>query len=75
MFEGSQLGIQLAAVTELLLTRLQDQLATAQAAVAEAGVKLGEEQEARRDFLRQFQAKSKAALAERVELEQQVCQS
>ena len=52
---------------------LQDQLAAAQAAVAEAGVKLGEEQEARRDFLRQFQAKSKAALAERVELEHQVC--
>ena len=56
-----------------LPTHPQDQLAAAQAAVAEAGVKLGEEQEARRDFLRQFQAKSKAALAERVELEHQVC--
>lgn len=61
-----------AAMPELAPINLQDQLAAAQAAVAEAGVKLGEEQEARRDFLRQFQAKSKAALAERVELEHQV---
>lgn len=36
---------------------------------------MGEEQEGRREFLRQFQAKSKAALAERVELEQQASQS
>ena len=61
-----------AAMPELRAIHLQDQLAAAQAAVAEAGAKLGEEQEARRDFLRQFQAKSKAALAERVELEHQV---
>lgn len=50
----------------------QDQLAAARGAITTAEAKLVEEQESRREFLRQFQARSKAALAERVELEQQV---
>jgi hypothetical protein len=61
-------------VTNAIATHLQEQLATAQAAIAAAEVRLGEEQEGRREFLRQFQAKSKAALTERVELEQQASQ-
>ncbi len=50
----------------------QDQLAAARAAVAAGDSRLAEEQESRRQFLVQFQAKSKAALAERVALEEQV---
>ncbi len=50
----------------------QDQLAAARGAIAGGESRLAEEQESRRQFLMQFQAKSKAALAERVVLEEQV---
>ena len=57
---------------ELHWVLLQDLLAEARAATKAAEARLAEEAQSRRGFLLNFQAKSKAALAERVDLEQQV---